>query len=387
MGSSVLQVFSRSVLKAKRILQIGFVTQDPDIGSQLKDFVSKRDGVDLMLIESSSVTATSPPRGVGVFVYDLDASSESSMKEFDRFMAQRPAEIPVIVLSPAVDDDLVRWFLRLRVSDWIKTPLSPGELITACGRAVSQASVKKQELKCLAFMGARGGVGATTIAIHAAMILSTRTVPATPACLVDLDLISGSCADYLDLAPGWQIDELIADPARLDSHMLDVMMTPHAAGISVLSAQRKFCQPQTFGEEAIIRTLDLASQKFPSLVIDLPRHAEAWTDNVLLGASDVFVVTEFTIPGLKAAKRLTADIVARFGGEVIPRVIVNKYSRGMFGTSISGHEVKELLRDSLAGYVGEDAKLVREAIDRGIPTTAIKKKNAVIADLAKILKV
>jgi hypothetical protein len=43
------------------------------------------------------------------------------MKEFDRFMAQRPQDVPVIVLSPAADDALVRWFLRLRVSDRVKS--------------------------------------------------------------------------------------------------------------------------------------------------------------------------------------------------------------------------------------------------------------------------
>lgn len=382
MVPSVFQLFSKSIIKAKRILQIGFVTQDAEIGLQLKEFVSKRDGVDLRLIESSTVTLAAPPKGISVFVYDLDASSEVSMKEFERFIAQRPADIPVIVLSPAVDDEHVRWFLHLRVADWIKTPLSPGELITACGRAVSHGLPKKQDLKCLAFIGARGGAGATTIAIHAALILSSKTQPAA---LIDLDLVSGSCADYLDLAPGWEIDELIGDPGRLDNHMLEVMMTPHAAGISVLSAQRKFCQGQQFGDEVIVRALDLASQKFSSLVIDLPRHAENWTDNVMLGASEVFVVTEFTIPGLKAAKRMTGDIVARFGGEVMPRVIVNKYRRGLFGTSISSHEVNELLGEHLAGYVGDYEKLVREAIDRGIPTTAIKKNNGLIADLTKIM--
>ena len=134
----MLQIFSRSAKKGKRILQIGFVTQDTKIGTQLKEFIATREGVDLLLIESSGVTATAFPKGISVFVYDLDASDEASMKEFDRFMGQRPQDVPVIVLSPSVDDALVRWFLRLRVADWVKTPLSPGELIAACGRVIKQ---------------------------------------------------------------------------------------------------------------------------------------------------------------------------------------------------------------------------------------------------------
>jgi pilus assembly protein CpaE len=382
----MFQLFNRPAAGAKRILQIGFVTQDSEIGAQLKEFVSKRDGIDLRLIASASVTAAVAPKDISVFVYDLDATHDASLQEFDRFMTQRPQAVPVIVLSPAITDDLVRWFLRLRVADWIKTPLSPGELIAACGRVISQASPKKQDVKCLTFMGARGGVGATTIAIHAALILSGRSAPAAPACLIDLDLISGSCADYLDLAPGWQVEELISNPGRLDGHMLDGMIATHAAGIAVLSAQRKFCERHAVTDEVVTRALDLASQKYTNLVIDLPRHAESWTEPVLLGSTQIFVVTEFTIPGLKAAKRLTTDIMERFGGEVTPKVIVNNYRRSLLGSSISMHEVKEILRGSFAGTVGAEERLIREAIDRGIPTTAIKPRNAVMTDLAKILE-
>ena len=381
----MLQLFSKSTLKAKRILHIGFVTQDAETGKQLKEFVAKRDGIDLKLIESESVNATAAPAGISVFVYDLDASTDDSLREFERFMTKRPAQIPVIVLSPAVNDDLVRWFLRLRVADWIKAPLSPGELIATCGRVLSHAPDGKQDVKCLTFIGARGGVGATTIAIHAALTLSRRRAGLNDTCLIDLDLVSGSCADYLDIKPGWQIDELIPDPGRLDKHMLEVMIANHGSGIGVLAAQRKFCERHLFKEEVVTRALDLASQKYPNVVIDLPRAAEAWTDNVLVGSNQIFVVTEYSIPGLKTARRMAADIIDRTGGEAQPKVIVNKYQRSLFGSSISSSEVKDILRENLAGYVRADAKLLREAIDRGIPTTDIKRNNSILKDVAAIV--
>lgn len=381
----MLQIFNRSAKKDKRILQIGFVTQDAETGTQLKEFISTRDGVDLLLIESSGVTASAFPKGVSVFVYDLDATGDASMKEFDRFMGQRPQDVPVIVLSPSVDDALVRWFLRLRVADWVKTPLSPGELIAACGRVISQASANKQEVKCLTFVGARGGVGATTMALHAALIQARSAAPAVTTCLIDLDLASGSCADYLDLQANWQIDELIADPARLDGHMLDTMTATHATGVAVLSAHRKYGEKFSFSEDIVTRTLDLATQKYQNLVVDLPRHAESWTEGVMLGSSEVFIVTDFTVPGLKSARRMVTDMTEQYGGDFVPKVIVNKYGKSLFGAGLSANEARELLRHSLAGYVGADDKLVREAIDRGIPTTQLKARNSLITDLARII--
>ena len=381
----MLQIFNRTSKSGKRILQIGFVTQNKTNAAEMKDFIAKRDGVLLQLIASANVTVTKAPKGIGVFVYDLHATGEASLKEFDRFMTERPQDVPVIVLSPDAEDALVRWFMRLRVADWVKAPLVPGELIAACARVISLNDAGRQEVKCMAFMGTRGGVGATTIALHAAIIHARKAAPVVTTCLVDLDLDSGSCADYLDLAPNWQINELVEDPDRLDSHMLETMTVNHAAGIAVLSAQRKYGEPHVFSPEIVTRTLDLASQKYQSLVVDLPRHAESWTEGVLLGSSDVYLVTDFTVPGLKSARRMVTDLTERYGGEVKPKVIVNKYEKSLFAARLSAGEAKDLLRDSLAGFVGDEEKLAREAIDRGVPTTQIRARNKIVSDLAKII--
>ena len=381
----MLQIFNRSGKKGKRIMQIALVTQDPEMSKQLKEFVAKRDGVELLLIKSSTVTPTTFRKDVSIFVYDLNATGEVSLKEFDRFMLDRPQDIPVIVLSPSVEDALLRWFLRLHVSDWLKTPLSPGELISACGRVISQADSKRQEVKCLTFVGARGGVGTTTVAIHAALHQARGGIAPASTCLVDLDLVAGACSDYLDLVANWQLDELTSDPNRLDSHMLDTMTATHKSGVSVISAHRKFAEQFNFSADIITRTLDLATQKYQSLIVDLPNHAESWSDGVILGSSQVYIVTEFTVPGLKSARRIVDDIAAHYEGEVVPKVIVNKYSKSFFAGRLSASEAKTLLRDSLAGFIRSDDSLVREAIDRGVPTTDIKKNNGIVVDLAKII--
>ena len=255
----------------------------------------------------------------------------------------------MIVLSPAVNDELVRWFLRLKVSDWVKTPLTPGELIAACGRAISHAGEAHTDARCLTFIGARGGVGATTVALHAALALAAKAAPEVTTCLVDLDLISGSCADYLDLKANWQIDELVADPARIDAHMLDTMAATHAGGIAVLSTHRTFADRLDFSEEVITRTLDLAAQKYQTLVVDLPRHAESWSEGVLQGSSQIYVVTDLSIPGLKSARRMIDEMSARLGGDVRPRAIVNKYNKPLFSAGLSTNEVKQVLGDRPGG--------------------------------------
>lgn len=382
----MLQIFSRSIRSANPIMGIGFVTQNEEIGQQLKEYVAQREGVDLSLIPSAKVVQGFDSRGISIFVYDLDSSSEASQREFERFMAQRPQTLPVVVLSPALGDDLIRWLLRLRVADWLKAPLSAGELIAACGRILSQSGAAKSDLKCMTFMGARGGVGTTSIAVHAALLTARRTKSATSAtCIVDLDLTGGACAEYLDLRPSWALDEIIANPGRLDPHMLEIMTSNYKGKIDVLSAQRKFGEAFTFAPEVITRTLDIVSQSHQNLIVDLPRHVENWSDAVILGSTDVFVVTDFSVPGLKAARRMVNDLTGQFGELVKPKVIVNKYTRSLFGTGISSSEVKDLLGDVLAGQISADNRLLQESIDRGIPTIEIKPRNRFTSDLSKIL--
>ena len=379
------EMFSRSVTDAKRMLRIGFVTQDIKVGQKLRAAISKKESVDLKLIESRAITRVTVPGDVGIFVYDLENENKETLAEFDRFMRERPADIEVVVLSPSASDELVRWFLHLRVADWLTTPLSPGELLAACGRILSQAKTSTQEVRCVTFMGARGGVGTTTLAITAAVILSGVGTSRVPTCLVDLDLIAGACADYLDVKPSWQFEELVANPSRLDSHMLDIMLSTHATGIAVLASQRPFTEALASDAEVVTQALDQASQKFQNLVLDLPRHAAAWTENVLLGSDELYVVTEATIPGLKVAKRLVMEIINKFEHHVQPRVIVNKFERSLFGSGLSSHEVNEILGQTFAGFVGKDERVAREAIDRGVPITSIKSRSRIVKDLAKIL--
>jgi pilus assembly protein CpaE len=153
----------------------------------------------------------------------------------------------------------------------------------------------------------------------------------------------------------------------------------------VLSARRKFGDSKPIPEDLITKPMDLAAQQFGVMVIDVPRSAGPWLDNVVAGATDLFVVTEFTVPGLKLARNLVNQIVETYGAETKPRVIVNKYERSFFGSNLSSTEAKELLGPYLAGFINTDVKLASEAINRGVFTTDIKPSNKIFSSISKIV--
>jgi pilus assembly protein CpaE len=327
-------------------------------------------------------------RPADLIAVELESADEADIAGLKHVMEARDPATPVIVISPDVDETMVRLFLRMRVADWLRKPAEPGELVEACRRVdLASSGGTGEQANCLTFMGAMGGVGATTLAVHTAVLLSERGAKGkATTCLVDLDFTTGMCAEYLDLAPALQLDEIVPHPERLDDHLLGVMLSQYSPNLSLLSARARLGQYGNIDPSVVARLLDLAATRFANVVIDMPRAWQPWTETVLLGSSQFNVVTELTVPGLRAARRVVSELAEREDGDAVAaRVIVNKHVRRWLGAGISNSEVKEVLKESFAGYVRSKPALAREAIDRGVPMTSIKRRNKVVKDLGRIV--
>jgi pilus assembly protein CpaE len=322
-----------------------------------------------------------------VVVVDLEARRRESLVALQAVTARLWGRAPVIVLTDSFDDALVRWFLQIRVADFLRKPVEPKDVMKACARALrTGASLPEEESQILSFIPAAGGVGATTLAIETAMLLRRAGgKDADGTCLVDLDFQNGACADYLDLEPRLDLDEVGPHPERLDLQLLEVMLTRHASGLALLSAKARPAARSALDPAVVVRLLDLVSSRFENVIIDVPRAWEAWTDQVLLGSNRVYLVTDMTVPGLRLGRRTAAALAQRLP-EVKPRVIVNRFEQQMlFGTGLRRTDVERALEGFLEGTVANNYKLVREAIDRGLPLDEIKAGSNVSADLKKIV--
>lgn len=322
-----------------------------------------------------------------VLVIALDSKRRESLIALQGVVGRLGGRVPVVVLTDSFDDALARWFLQIRVSDFLRKPVEPKEVLRACLRALRASSnLPDDEGRILTFLPAAGGVGATTLAIEAALQLSRggNGRGMEPTCLVDLDFQGAACADYLDLDPRLDLDEVGPHPERLDLQLLDVMLARHSSGLSLLAARGRPGERSQLDPEVVIRLLDLVSSRFENVVIDLPRVWEPWTDQVLLGSNRVYVVTDMTVPGLRFGRRMAGSISQRLP-EVKARIIVNRFEQQLFGTGLRRADIERALDGFFEGTVANNYKLVREAIDRGTTLDQIKAGNAVSSDLKKIV--
>jgi pilus assembly protein CpaE len=365
------------------------LTADASFEASVRATFSASSQIDLRVISGTVASGGDKfdIEGVTVIVIDLDASREDEMQALERLMARTGGWPPVVVVTQAFDAQVARTLLQMRVADFLVKPVPPVELVRTCARVVKPTTSETKEAEIYTFLGAVGGAGVTTLSIQTALLLLNNGPRGgrASACLVDLNFQNGACADYLDLEPRLDLNEIEPRPDRLDKQLLEVMTAYHASGLAVIAAPSRPAEMRSFDPDVVTRLLDLASTNFDFVVIDMPRTWFSWTDSVLLGSNRVFIVSEMTVPGLKHAKQLVGAIRERLGDQPQPQVIVNRFEQRMFAPGLKKSDIEHALGKDFAAMVPNDYRLVREAIDRGVPLEDVKKGNKITLQLKKMI--
>lgn len=370
---------------SKRIV---LVSADRSFLQEVRSAFASSEAIELVAVEA----AVTDLRGelqegdCGAVIVDMDASRLDQIEALQRIMRRLDGRAPVVVVTQEFNAAAVRVLVQLQVADFLVKPITTADLVRSCIRALKgPGRAENQESQIYSFMPAAGGVGATTLALQTAWQLHHSLARASSTCVVDLNFQQGSCAEYLDLEPLFDITELENQPERLDRQLLDVMLSKHESGLCLLAAPTKPAEMRTFDTEIVVRMLDLVSAYFDNVVIDLPRTWFPWTQTVLLGSNKLFVVAEMTVPCLRHTQRLIKAIHETAGREVEPQVIVNRYDPKGMGNGVRQADIEEILGANFVGGVSNNYRLVREAVDRGVPLQAIDPRANVIADLKRII--
>ena len=325
-------------------------------------------------------------RDATVVVVDLDAQHQDELAALQRLANRLGGAPPLVVVTQAFDQMVARKLLQIRIADFLVKPVAAIDLVRACARAAKgSAGGETIEAQIYTFLPAAGGVGVTTLAIQTALSLLGGKGNAASVCLIDLDFQHGTCIDYLDLEPRLDLSEIEPRPERLDRHLLEVMLSHHNSGLAVIAAPNRPAEMRSFDPLVVTRLLDLVSANFDYVVIDMPRTWFSWTDNVLQGSNKLFIVSEMTVPGLRLAKQLLSAIRERLGESSNPQVLVNRFEQRMFTPGLRRADIEKALGSAFGGAIPNNYRIVREAIDRGIPLEEVKPGNNVSVAMKKLI--
>ncbi len=321
----------------------------------------------------------------GVVIADIDDASMEALEALSRLKRHLAGRVPMVVALKAFDAGVARILIQMQIADFLVKPVKTADLVRSCMRALNgRGGEDGEDAQIFAFMPAAGGVGNTTLALQTAFILHRHATGPASTCVVDLNFQFGSCADYLDIEPAFKVAEIGSRVERLDRQLLDALLARHVSGVAVLAAPNNPAEQSTFDPDVVTRILDLVSAYFNHVIIDMPRIWFPWTETVLRGANQVYVTAEMTVPCMRHTQRLLSAITEETEKSVKPGVIINRCDpRGR--DSITDADVRELLGDRLAGCVTNNYKLVRDAVDRGVPLHEIDAEANVLRDLKRIL--
>ena len=192
--------------------------------------------------------------------------------------------------------------------------------------ASDEASPISRKLgKVVAVVGSRGGVGATTLAIHLALHLANQQ--SRRVMLLDLDLHTGDCALALNLRPTPGLREALANPLRIDSVFLDRTMALHGERLFVLSAEEPFRGDAEFTAEAVDKLVGVLRTQFHYIVADVPQIPSSAYWQALDTADLRIIVADQTLRSVRDTVRLRERFSAR-RAEHSNMLVVNRSGEG-----------------------------------------------------------
>jgi pilus assembly protein CpaE len=207
----------------------------------------------------------------------------------------------VVVIGRHNDVILYRELVRRGVSDYLIAPVQTLDIVrSVCG--LYSAPDAKPVGRILAVVGAKGGVGASTIAHNVAWSIA-RDIN-LDSVVTDLDLAFGTAGLDYNQDPPQGIADAVFSPERIDTNFVDRLMSKCSENLSLLAAPATLERVYDFGAEAFDAIFDSLRATVPCIVLDVPHQWTGWTQRTLLAADDILIVAAPDLANLRNAKNL-----------------------------------------------------------------------------------
>lgn len=214
-----------------------------------------------------------------------------------------------VIVTGSIDTlSFYNWLIGLGIHDYLLSPFTEAQLAASLNKLKQpEAAAQKSDSKTtprhiIAVIGARGGVGTTTIATTIAAIASRELQQ--PTALIDLDLHFGTTALSLDLEAGRGMRDAFEKPERVDTLFLERLMLRPFSPLAILANEESLAETIHYAPDSAERVLSTLRETYAVIVADIPRHLDAPARHTLASADTIIIVAEPTIASLRDALRL-----------------------------------------------------------------------------------
>jgi pilus assembly protein CpaE len=323
--------------------------------NQLADLV-RAAGLRTMPLDAEQLTSTARAVGVPPDVVLVDVRRDRTALGAISLVKRRHPSIGVAIVVQVLEPELMLEAMRAGVTEVLTEPLTQAALEAAISRLMGQRVVE-HEGRVIAVIGAKGGVGATTIAVNLAEAFAKANGDSL---LVDLNLANGDAAVFLGVEPRFTILEALENTHRLDEAFLRGLVVHTPSGLDLLASSTRIANSPADPQR--VRTLiDFAARHYRCVILDVPRLELPLIDS-LEAASSVFVVVNHELPTVRSAHRLVSMLRQRYGERV--SVIVNRADRL---SEISLEDIKKAVNVPVSHVFPNDYRGCVSAANKGRP--------------------
>jgi pilus assembly protein CpaE len=255
-----------------------------------------------------------------VVIIEHEGRGEELLHGLDQLADVCDAGTRVVVVGHMNDIVLYREMVRRGVSDYMMAPVGTIDVIRTVSGLFYAADAKPVG-RTLAVVGAKGGVGASTVAHNIAFSIARDGH--LDAVVADLDLPFGTAGLDFNQDPPQGIADAVMSPDRIDTAFVDRLLSKCTDHLSLLAAPATLDKVYDFGSEAFDSTFDVLRATVPCIVLDVPHVWTGWARRTLIGADDILIVAAPDLANLRNTKNLMDLLKAARPNDSRPQYCLN----------------------------------------------------------------
>lgn len=228
----------------------------------------------------------------------------------------------VIILGRANDIGLYRELMRQGISDYIVRPRSPLQIIKSIATLYVDPSAPPIG-RTIAFVGARGGAGSSTLAHNVAWCAAEEMQSDTV--ILDLDLPFGTASLDFEQDPTSGLIEALGSPERLDDVLLDRLLQKHTDRLSLFTAPNLLDRDYDIDDQAFETVIDVVRGAAPTIIVDVPHIWTGWSKRLLQTADQIIITATADLAAFRNTKNLVDIISSSRPNDAPPLLVINQF--------------------------------------------------------------